>query len=407
MKSLILFFCFLFFSVSSLLSQNHHHNSSLKVDSGYINVDGGELFYEIAGQGEYIVLLHDGILHRVVWNGQFPVLAKNYRVVRYDRRGFGKSSISQTPFSHVEDLNQLFIQLKIDKAIVFGMSAGGSLAINFTLKYPGKVKALVLVGAVVYGYGYSSHMLSRGGRISSLASYLEPEKFIKYFGWEDPYEIYPENIKAKEKFLMLLEANPQNVKGALDYHAKPPDRVAVRFLHEIKVPALVLVGEYDIPDVHAHSGVIESGIPNAKRKIISKSGHLIPLEQPEAFNASVLIFLNSVEFFTILNSRGVDAAIKYFHKKREAVPDIILFEEREMNSLGYQFLQNKKTEDAIKLFILNTIAYPRSSNVYDSLGEAYMISGDKKLAVKNYKKSLELNPKNSNAVERLKKLNQE
>jgi pimeloyl-ACP methyl ester carboxylesterase len=386
-----------------VLSENLDNNSSVKINSGYIKVDGGQLFYEMAGEGKNIVLLHDGILHRVVWDEQFPILAKNYRVVRYDRRGFGKSSMPQTPFSHDDDLNQLFKQLKIDKAIVFGMSAGGAWAINFTLKYPEKVKALVLVGAVVYGYPYSSHLLTRGGRIK-LADYREPKKFIKYFGWEDPYEIYPENIKAKKKFLKLLEANPQNVTGALGYHAKLPDRLAIKFLHEIKAPCLVLVGEYDIPDVHAHSGVIEFGISNAKREVIFKSGHLIPLEQPDAFNASVLKFLNSLEFFAILNSRGVDAVIKYFHKKREITPNIVLFEEREMNSLGYHFLQNKKTDVAIKLFILNTLAYPQSSNVYDSLGEAYMKNGDKELAIKNYKKSLELNPRNSNAVEMLKKL---
>lgn len=84
--------------------------------------------------------------------------------------------------------------------------------------------------------------------------------------------------------------------GALGYFAKPFDKPAVKHLSEIGVPALVLVGEYDIPDVHAHAGVIEVGIPQARREIIPKSGHLIPLEQPDAFNASVMRFLQSVEF---------------------------------------------------------------------------------------------------------------
>jgi len=398
-----------FFVISILMSTNSYSqkfdgNSSFKVDSGYIKVHGGKLFYEAAGEGETIVLLHDGILHHVIWDEQFSVLAKKYRVVRYDRRGFGKSFNPQAPFSHVDDLNQLFSQLKIDNAIVFGMSAGGGIAINFTLKYPEKVNALVLVGAVVGGYGYSTHFLTRGGHINSLSEYLDPPKFIKYFGWEDPYEIYPENREAKEKFLRFLKANPQNVRGALGNLAKPPERPAVKFLSEIKVPTLILVGEYDIPDVHAHSGAIEAGIPNAKREIILKSGHLIPLEQPESFNTSVLKFLNSMEFFNVLNNRGVDAAIQYFYKMRDSEPDIILFDEREMNALGYRFLQNKKIKDAIQLFKLNTIVYPNSGNVYDSLGEAYLKEGQKDLAIKNYEKSLELNPGNSNARQILRKL---
>jgi 3-oxoadipate enol-lactonase len=404
MKRIALFLCLLVFMLTHSYSQKSDSQSSLKTNSGYIDVEGGKLFYEAAGEGETIVLLHDGILHHVVWDEQFPVLARKYRVVRYDRRGFGKSFIPQALFSHVDDLYQLFAQLQIKNAILFGMSAGGGLAIDFTLKYPEKVNALVLAGAVVSGYGFSAHFFTRGGRIDSLADYQDPQKFIQYFGWEDPYEIYPENIEAKKKFLSLLKANPQNVKGALGSFALPPDRPAVKFLSEIKVPALILVGEHDIPDVHAHSGVIEAGIPNAKRKIIPKAGHLIPLEQPEAFNSSVLNFLNSLEFFNMFDSQGVYAAVQYFHKKREAEPDIILFEEREMNALGYSFLQNGKIKEAIELFKLNTVAYPNSSNTYDSLGEAYLADGQNNLAIKNYQKSLELNPNNANAQKVLKDL---
>lgn len=375
--------------------------------NGYIDVEGGRLYYEMAGEGETIVLLHDGILHHVVWDEQFHVLAQDYHVVRYDRRGFGKSFMPQASFSHFDDLNQLFIQLKIDNAIVFGMSAGGGMAIHFAISHPEKVNALVLVGAVVMGYGYSDHCLTRGGHITTLADYVEPDKFIPYFGWEDPYEIYPENLEAKQKFFTWLKANPQNVGGALGYHVIWPDRSDVPFLSEIQVPALVLVGEYDIPDVHAHSGVIEVGIPNAKREIISDSGHLIPLEQPEAFNASVMRFLNGVDFFRVLNTRGVDAAVRMFHEKRATTPDALLFEEQEMNALGYRYLEEDRIQETIALFRLNTIAYPNSSNAYDSLGEAYLKGGQKELAIQNYEKALALNPNNQNARQVLKELKED
>lgn len=405
MKSAALFLYLLVFSVSNLSSQKIDSNFSNKADSGYVNVDGGKLFYEVAGEGEDIVLLHDGIAHREIWDYQFPVLAKKYKVVRYDRRGYGKSIYPQAPFSHIDDLNQLLVQLKINNAIIFGMSGGGALAIDFTLKYPEKVTALVLVGAVVSGYGASSHMLTRGGRVDSLINLLfNPQKLLEYITWEDPYEIYPENRKAKEKFYKLLKANPNDLNFQREYFVQPALRPAVKFLSEIKVPVLALVGEYDVPDIHANAGVMEVGIPNAKREIIFKSGHLIPLEQPEAFNAAVLKFLKSMEFFNILNSQGVIAAVQYFNSKRENEPNIILFDENEMNALGYQFLQNGNIKDAIELFKLNTIAYPKSGNVYDSLGEAYLKDGQKDLAIKNYEKSLELDPNNGNAKQVLKKL---
>ncbi|MBU2651500.1 MAG: alpha/beta hydrolase, partial [Bacteroidetes bacterium] len=254
------------------------------------------LYYEIAGKGDNIILIHDGLIHCEIWDKQFPVFAKSYCVVRYDRRGYGKSPNPPTPFSDVEDLKQLFVQLRIDKAIVFGMSAGGGLAIDFTLKYPQNVSALVLVGAIVGGFSYTSHFMTRGGHVNSLEKLLaSPPKMIQYFGREDPYQIYPENLEAKETCLKLLQANPINVDAEKFNYMKPAERTAIKFLSEISVPTLVLVGEFDIPDVHAHSGAIESGIPDAKRRIIYNSGHLIPFEQPEAFNASVIEFLNSIE----------------------------------------------------------------------------------------------------------------
>jgi Flp pilus assembly protein TadD len=80
-------------------------------------------------------------------------------------------------------------------------------------------------------------------------------------------------------------------------------------------------------------------------------------------------------------------------------------DEDELNSLGYQLLGNKKFKEAIRVLQLNVEAYPQSSNVYDSLGEAYMDDGNKPLAIANYQKSLELNPKNHGAVTMLQKLN--
>jgi len=397
MKKSILTYFVIVLIVTNLLAQNN----SIKVDTGYVNVDGGKLFYEIAGKGENIVLLHDGMVHREIWDEQFLLLAKNYRVVRYDRRTYGKSSDPEGQYSHIDDLNQVFTQLSIDKAIVFGMSAGGGLAIDFTLKYPEKVTALVLVGAVVSGFGYTSHMMNRGGNIKSFEMFSDLLKTVQYFVMEDPYEIYSENVKVKERVMKLMMSNLHQSKGGI---LMPPDRPAARFLSEIKVPALVLVGEYDIPDVHQHAGVIAFGIPNAKREIILNSGHLIPLEQPEAFNKSVFKFIGNIEFNNILNSQSIDSVIQYFNVRRESEPDFLPFDETEMNLLGYSYLQNEKTTDAIKLFKLNTIAFPNSWNVYDSLGEAYLKDGQTDLAITNYKKSLELNPNNQNAENILKEL---
>lgn len=266
----------------------------IPVESGYIDVDGGKLYYESAGKGECLVLLHDGMVHSCIWDEQFMEFAKKYRVVRYDRRTYGKSSDPEKLYSHIEDLNQLFVQLKIDKAVVFGMSSGGRLTIDFALKYPAKVKGLVLVGAVVGGFGYTQHMLTRGGRYFP-KNYTNPDDVLKYFATEDPYEIYFENKEVRQKVWNMLESSKPShdarEKGKITL-ARGAERAAVKFLSEIKVPTLILVGEFDHPDVHAHAGVINSGIEGSKRVIILKSGHLIPMEQPAIFNETVYDFLN-------------------------------------------------------------------------------------------------------------------
>ena len=405
MKNISIIFCLIIMATSEISPFIFDSTSSIEIDSGYIKVEGGYLFYEEAGTGENIVLLHDGLIDRQVWDDQFLFLAKDYRVIRYDRLGYGKSSNPKSSYSNVDNLYQLFEQLNIDKAIIFGMSAGGGVSIDFTLRHPKKVSGLILVGAVVSGYGYSTHMFSRGGNLDpSLSPNNNLKKFITYFATEDPYEIYFKNITAKEKALKLIVADSLAWVTRHQFYV-PPDRPAAKFLLEIKVPVLILVGEYDIPDVQAHAGIIEFGIPNAKREIVPNSGHLIPLEQPEYFNAKVLKFLNGQEFFNILTSQGVNAAVEYFSQRRKSEPDIILFDERELNFLGYKFLQDRKLNDAIELFKLNTITYPESWNTYDSLGEAYLKNGQNELAIENYKRSLELNPNNTNALEILKTIN--
>jgi CubicO group peptidase (beta-lactamase class C family) len=103
--------------------------------------------------------------------------------------------------------------------------------------------------------------------------------------------------------------------------------------------------------------------------------------------------------------KEITSAINQYHDLKTNQAKAYDFSEPELNSLGYRLLAMKKVKEAIEVFKLNVEAYPKSSNVYDSLAEAYMVNGDRELSIKNYKRSLELNPQNANAVEMLKKLN--
>ena len=103
-------------------------------------------------------------------------------------------------------------------------------------------------------------------------------------------------------------------------------------------------------------------------------------------------------------SSGIDAGVKQYRDLKAAGLATYNFDEGELNSLGYELIRAKKFKEAIRILQLNVEAYPKSSNVYDSLGEAYMDDGDKALAIANYQKSLELNPKNNGAIAMIRKL---
>jgi acetyl esterase/lipase len=124
-------------------------------------------------------------------------------------------------------------------------------------------------------------------------------------------------------------------------------------------------------------------------------------------------FVNGVEvpqdregwkFVKIVWEEGVRRAREVFEEARRRDPQASLFQEATLNSLGYRLIQKGRVREAIEVFKLNTEAYPQSFNTYDSLGEAYMLNGDKELAIENYRRSLELNPKNTNAAPMLERL---
>lgn len=106
-----------------------------------------------------------------------------------------------------------------------------------------------------------------------------------------------------------------------------------------------------------------------------------------------------------IEAHGIDAAIAQYRQMKAANSPANNFDEPQLNALGYELLRAHKTADAIRIFRLNTEAYPKAANTWDSLAEAYLNAGDKSLAIANYRKSLQLNPKNRNAEEALRKLN--
>ena len=170
-----------------------------------------------------------------------------------------------------------------------GSSHGGEISINFTLDHPELVKRLILVGAVVGGLPYTEHFILRG--VSNSASLRKGDVAAGLRAWaNDRYLIAPGNDVARKKLLELLVANPQDMTHS---DQVLPIKPALPRLGEIHVPTLVLVGDADIPDVHAHAGAIEAGIPRARRVVVPGTGHIMYLEKPDQFEHIVLDFMDA------------------------------------------------------------------------------------------------------------------
>jgi 3-oxoadipate enol-lactonase len=254
---------------------------------GFVDLDGGRLYYEMTGAGAPMIFIHDGILHRETWDEQFAEFGRSSQVVRWDRRGYGKSPAATKPFSHIDDLHALMQSLKIERATLIAGSAGGMVALHFALDHPDMVSGLILAGPVVSGFPFSDHFATRGGR--GQPSPVAPiEQRLAYWTNTDPWIVAPASIAAKAKIRALMAANPTNGVGGQFARWSAP---ALGRLAQIKVPTLLITGESDIPDVHSHMGAIEAGIPGARRVVLPNAGHLSYLEVPQIFNAEVRKFL--------------------------------------------------------------------------------------------------------------------
>jgi 3-oxoadipate enol-lactonase len=253
-----------------------------------LDVDGTKLYYEECGSGPHaVVLVHDGVLDSSVWDNVWPEFCKNFHAIRYDRRGYGRSPAATRGHYAADDFGAILRGLKVERVAIVGSSHGGEISINFTLGHPEMVEQLVLVGAVVGGMPYSEHFLERG---EALGKPLEKGdiKGAITAATKDRYLTAPGSDAARKRMADILLANSQDLTHPeLELPVKP----ALPRLGEMHIPTLLLVGDADIPDVHAHAGAIEAGIPRARRVVIHDVGHLMYLEKPAEFSRIVIEFL--------------------------------------------------------------------------------------------------------------------
>ena len=252
-----------------------------------------ETYYEIAGKGEPIVFIHGAAGSHDNWHPQVKHLSDRFKVVTYDIRGHGKSGGSDKKYScelFADDLNGLITALELERPVVCGLSLGGMIAQQYTVKYQSGLAGLVLADtAVASALTLSDKFQKWMFPVSLVKWYIRrktPEDYarwsFKYFDMKEDVREYliQEQLRMDQtEFLKLMDA----IYGfeLLD-------------LASIKVPTLVILGENERKAVFPHADKMIELIEDSKKVVIPDAGHASNLENPAEFNRVLDEFLEHV-----------------------------------------------------------------------------------------------------------------
>ena len=266
----------------------------MNVETGFANVNGTRLYYEVAGSGHRLVLIHGSSTDTRMWDDQFGPFSEQYRVIRYDMRGHGRSALpTEEPYRHAEDLKGLLEYLDIERAHVTGLSSGGTAVIDFALLFPDKTAALMPVSS------------GPTGRRSGPSSTKQIDAAIREAFKESGKRAATELAYQHPVFSPAVQ-NPRagaRMKQYLDeadfwrMSRKDPgmtDLSQVDRLGEIDTPALVIMGELDVPEMGPATDAFRDGVAGAQKVVMLGCGHMVNMEDPETFNRTMLDFLAGV-----------------------------------------------------------------------------------------------------------------
>lgn len=266
----------------------------MDVQQGFAELNGTRLYYEVAGTGAPVALIHGFSLDTRMWDDQFGPFAEQYRVIRYDARGFGRSaSVGDAPYTHAADLAALLDHLAIPRAAIIGLSMGGGIAVNFALAYPTMTSALIPVDATIGGHAWSEGWNARW------QSLVQTARTISTHAANERWLAHPLFAPANERSAVAARLR-RMVGGYSGWHwaNRDPQRgldpPATERLREITAPTFVLLGERDLPDFHTIAETLAQRIPGARKVVLPGVGHMANMEAPERFNREVLGFLADI-----------------------------------------------------------------------------------------------------------------
>ena len=256
--------------------------------------------------GPPVVLLHAGIADSRAWDAFAPLLATGgYRVIRFDRRGFGRTTTADVEFSNRADLVAVLDALGIDRAALIGNSQGGQIAFDTAIEYPDRVAAVIGVGAGLGGYEGSvtpeeealferSDALDErldaagpGGDPDALEEMLDLDVSMWVDGPGQPTDRVPAAIRDLVRRMDAEHYDPSRAQGRA-VRLLPP---AAERLSDLRAPILAVAGALDVSDVAATARHLEASVAGARAVVWPDVAHMIAMEAPDRLAGLVLDFL--------------------------------------------------------------------------------------------------------------------
>jgi 3-oxoadipate enol-lactonase len=259
------------------------------------------LAYDDEGRGPAVLLLHAGIADRRMWaQVAADLVARGYRVIRPDLRGYGHSRLAAgEPVRNHDDVVRLLDALGVERIPIAGCSMGGAVAIDTAIAHPDRVSGLVLVGANVSGSSWSDELRATW---DALCGDVDEDDLDALAAAEVRFWVVGPDRRTDDVDPALLA-----LAGAMDRAALAGeeliDRAGVQWLEppaqdrlaEVRAPAWVLAGAADLPEVRARADRLAAGMPRGVRlPDVPDAAHLAPLERPAALAATLDAFLLSL-----------------------------------------------------------------------------------------------------------------
>ena len=285
-RALSFAFCLLPFAFPRFVITGAGREQAPAMIEGVVDVPGARLTYiDSGGSGIPVILLHAGTGSARVWEHQLPAFTSaGYRLIAYDRRGFGKTvTTSSGPASTApDDLEALAAHLSFDRVHLVGTAAGGIVATDYALSFPARLRSLVIANSIV-GVQDEEYL--------ALGRRLRPKAFAELPA--DVRELGPAyraaNPGGTDRWLALERSS--RAAGAPQEPQPPKNQITFERLSTIKTPALLITGDADLYAPPPAMDLVAKRIAGAETLVIPAVGHSAYWEQPDIFNKAVLAFI--------------------------------------------------------------------------------------------------------------------